>query len=208
VRLTLLLQLHFLNKYHSGKSSLFGAILRLLPTIDGEIYIDSIPTSQVDLWTLRRHIVSIPQDFVHVPGSMRFNMDPFLQCTDQQIQGVLSELKLWDKINDNGGLEAEFDHTQLSAGEKQLLSFARAVLQYRAQRMALILMDEATSSLDNETEALIHELITNEFKDSTVISVAHRQASIRRADVVVYMENGEIVKTGRSSNLQGHIVLE
>jgi ABC-type multidrug transport system fused ATPase/permease subunit len=187
----------------SGKSSLLAAILRLLPEMSGLVQIDSVDTSDIDLSTLRRRIISIPQDFIHLPGSVRLNLDPFQQCADTQIESTLRQVKLWHKIASEHDLDAEFDPLQFSTGEKQLLSIARALLQREAQGTALVLMDEATSSLDGESEALIHRLLVEGFGGCTVINIAHRPASMQMADVVVSMEGGKIVRVGKAEDLAG-----
>jgi ATP-binding cassette subfamily C (CFTR/MRP) protein 1 len=191
----------------SGKSTLLGAILRMIPETTGKIVIDSVDASQVDLWTLRRRLITIPQDFVHLPGSMRFNLDPFQQCSDNQIESSLKKVNLWSRFDPRNDLNSEFDSERFSSGEKQLLSLARAILQREAQQTALVLMDEATSSLDDDIEELVHKLLREEFKDCTVISIAHRAASIQRADLVVMMDGGRIVEVAEPKNLKYNVVL-
>ncbi|KAF2670819.1 putative multidrug resistance protein [Microthyrium microscopicum] len=180
----------------SGKSTLFGALLRMLPSMNGEIKIDSIDTSRVELCTLRRRIVSITQDFVHLPGTIRLNLDPFQQCTDPDVQAILTKIHLHGKVVSLGGLESEFHISSFSTGELQLLSIARAVLQHNAQKTKLILVDEATSSLDENTANLVQNLIATEFSDSTVITIAHQADAIKRADKAVLLKNGTIERVG------------
>jgi ATP-binding cassette, subfamily C (CFTR/MRP), member 1 len=154
--------------------------------------IDSISSAEVKLQTLRRRIISVPQEFVHLPGSVRLNMDPFEQCTDTQIEFALQKVKLLGKVNSDGGIASDFEPGNYSTGEKQLLSLARAVLQRKAQGTSLIVMDEATSHLDEETEGLMHQLFIEELCGCTIISVAHRPAFTEAADMVVFMDSGKI----------------
>jgi ATP-binding cassette subfamily C (CFTR/MRP) protein 1 len=130
---------------------------------------------------------------------LRFNLDPFDQCNSLDIENVLRKVGLWQKII-SADLKSEFDPNTFSSGERQLLSLARAVLQCNAQRAALVLMDEATSSLDEETEDLVNKTLVDEFEGCTLISVAHRPSSIRMADLIVSMEGGKIVEVGRPRN--------
>jgi ATP-binding cassette subfamily C (CFTR/MRP) protein 1 len=130
---------------------------------------------------------------------MRLNLDPFNQCTDSQIESALRKVQLWHKIGTVNGLTESFNPKMFSTGEGQLLSLARAMLQHDAQRTALILLDEATSSLDDETDHLIQHLLAEEFKTSTVISVAHRPSAIKGADLVITLDEGEIINRNSSS---------
>jgi ATP-binding cassette subfamily C (CFTR/MRP) protein 1 len=139
---------------------------------------------------------------------VRLNLDPFQQCTDDNIRNILQKVKLWNKITSGDDLDSEFDQSKFSVGESQLLSLARAILQYNAQRTRLILMDEATSSLDDETEELVHRLISEEFTGCTIISVAHRLETIRRASRVVVMDGGRILEVVEPENLSHNVVIE
>jgi ATP-binding cassette, subfamily C (CFTR/MRP), member 1 len=192
----------------SGKSSLVGSILRILPSISGEVVIDSISLIDISVRTLRRRIISVPQDFVYLPGSIRFNMDPFEQCSDTEIENALVKVNLWGKITSDGNLDSEFNSGEFSTGEKQLLSLARAVLQRKAQGTALVLMDEATSHMDEQTEYLMHQLLVDELNGCTIINVAHRPASLQRADLIVSMDSGRIVEVAKPKNLQHKVIVE
>jgi ABC-type multidrug transport system fused ATPase/permease subunit len=139
---------------------------------------------------------------------VRLNLDPFQQCTDEEVVNILEKVRLWSKVVSSDDLDSDFDPFKFSVGELQLLSLARAILQYRGQRTRLILMDEATSSLDEGTELLVQKLVSEEFADCTVVSVAHRLETICRADRVVFMEGGRIVDVVEPGKLRDKAVIE
>jgi ATP-binding cassette subfamily C (CFTR/MRP) protein 1 len=105
---------------------------------------------------------------------------------------MLEKVFLWDKIFERGGLNVEFDTLGLSHGQQQLFSLARAMLNKRK----VVLLDEATSSLDRQTDEAIQKVIREEFKECTVLAVAHRLETIGDADVVVVVDRGKIVEVG------------
>jgi len=135
----------------------------------------------------------------HLPDTIRFNLDPESKMRSaNEMDDILRQAKLWEFIAKKGGLDATIDAGTLSLGEQQLLALGRAVLRKRcstAERDILIL-DEATSSLDSASEAAIHEVISKEFGHNTVISVAHRLEVLKDVDVVLLLENGRVAKTG------------
>lgn len=176
----------------SGKSSLITTILRILPTSSGTITIDSVNVKDVPLSTLRQHIITIPQDFIHLPGSVRFNLDPFQRNNEMDIETALQKVGLWGTFSTREGLETTLTPDVVSGGQLKLLALARAVLQHTAQPSALLLLDEVTSNLDFETESMFFQILKEVFGGCTVISVAHRQQAIDAADSVVVMENGRI----------------
>lgn len=116
---------------------------------------------------------------------------------------ALERFNLWHILEARGGLDADVNGVELSKGQQQLLVLARAVLQRRAQATALVLLDEAMSSVDMETEKLINETLEGEFEDCTVICVAHRVETILKADIVVVMEKGAVVEFGEPNELMG-----
>ncbi|KAH6718249.1 P-loop containing nucleoside triphosphate hydrolase protein [Leptodontidium sp. MPI-SDFR-AT-0119] len=148
------------------------------------IKIDSLDISQLQRTSIRQQITSIPQDALYVPGTLRFNTDPF---------------DLWQVLSERGGLDTELLPDGLSKGQFQLLALARALLQKRK----LVLMDEATSSIDVETARKITDMVETEFQGSTILTVAHRKETILGAEVVVVMEQGEVVEMGDPRVLMG-----
>jgi len=110
---------------------------------------------------------------------------------------VLKVVGLWTLVAKRGGLEAELKVDSLSHGEQQLLALARAIIRKQlAGSHCILVLDEATSNLDKETEALIQAVIRQEFKDNTVITVAHRLETVVESDYIVLLEKGEVSKIG------------
>jgi ATP-binding cassette subfamily C (CFTR/MRP) protein 1 len=154
----------------SGKSSLMNALFRLLPLRHGSIYIDGIDIKTVDPDIVRRSIIAIPQQPFLLPGTTRLNLDPESHFSDTDLNDALNKVRLLDLINERGGLDADIDQQTLSQGQSQLLCLARALLR----KSKLVVLDEATSSLDSDTDELIREVLRTNFADCTVISIAHR----------------------------------
>ena len=102
---------------------------------------------------------------------------------------ALVKVGIWSSVNARGGLNADMEAMALSHGEKQLLSFARAMLN----KSTILLLDEATSSLDTATDAMVQGLIHEEFKDHTVIAVAHRLSNIMQSDKIALLDRGCLV---------------
>jgi ATP-binding cassette subfamily C (CFTR/MRP) protein 1 len=154
----------------SGKSSLMNALFRLLPLRHGSIYVDGVDIKTVDPDIVRRSIIAISQQPFLLPGSTRLNLDPEGQFSDTELNIALSKVRLLDLVNECGGLDTDIDQQTLSQGQSQLLCLARALLR----KSKLVVLDEATSSLDSETDGLIREVLRTNFMDCTVISIAHR----------------------------------
>jgi ABC-type multidrug transport system fused ATPase/permease subunit len=176
---------------------LLSTILRILQPSSGSIIIDSILTSKIPLSTLRQRIITIPQDFVHIPGTIRLNLDLFTQASDDDINGVLKKIGLLEVLTSQGDLDSSFSPEKLSKGQKQLLAFARAMIQRQAQNTGLILLDEMTSSMDNETERRINGIIKSEFHGCTLIMVSHNVEMIMQMDIMVVMDTGKLVYFGK-----------
>lgn len=185
----------------SGKSSLMSTLLRILPVAEGSISIDSIPIDKVPLSTLRRRLITIPQDPVLLPGTVRLNLDPFHYQQDSEIIAALKKVGLWTLIEDRGGLDAEKENVTLSKGQQQLFAVARALVQRQAQSSAVVLLDEAMSSVDSNTERVMDTVLRDEFSMCTVICIAHRTETILGADVVAVLENGRVVELGSPEEL-------
>ncbi|KAJ2978353.1 hypothetical protein NQ176_g3864 [Zarea fungicola] len=181
----------------SGKSSLLLALLSFLD-YSGNILIDGRDVRSIPPDLLRSRIISISQDDVELSASIRVNMNPFEsqdpneRISDATMIDYLTKVKLWGQIQAHGGLDAELRAMEFSKGQKQLLSVARAMLRRRQTSAGLVLIDEATSSVDEETDADIQAEIAAEFASCTVLTVTHRMSAVNHADVIVEMENGHL----------------
>ncbi|PQE04288.1 hypothetical protein CJF31_00011699 [Rutstroemia sp. NJR-2017a BVV2] len=182
----------------SGKSSLIAAIFRMLElTPESSIVIDG-----VDLTTLPRQIVrsrlnAVPQDPFFLRGSVRTNADPYNQHSDTAIITALEKVHLWGLILTKGGLEADLDTEFFSHGQRQLFCLARAILR----EGKVVVLDEATSSVDPDTDKLMQKVIREEFAGCTIIAVAHRLNTILDFDRVVLLGKGEVVEIGKPDEL-------
>ncbi|KAJ4270222.1 hypothetical protein NW762_001898 [Fusarium torreyae] len=183
----------------SGKSSLFLALLRLLDPSSGSITIDGISLASLPRETIRSHLITLTQDQFVLPGTIRQNVDPLSVCSESDINAALGLVGLSDAIEQRGGLDASFDEETLSHGQKQLFFLARAVLRKHDGRV--VLLDEATSSVDQKTEEIIKGIIKNEFKEHTVVFITHRLNTIIDFDRVVVMEKGCVVEIGEPKSL-------
>ncbi|XP_050524591.1 ATP-binding cassette sub-family C member Sur-like isoform X2 [Daktulosphaira vitifoliae] len=177
----------------SGKSSLVMSILNMVPIRDGIITIDDIDINNVPLQTLRSRISVIPQDVRMFSGTIRQNLDLKNEFSDNEIWSCLRMTQMEDTVLlQLGGLDGLIGSSgdNLSSGQKQLLCLARAILQDNV----CLIMDEPTSSIDDETEKKLLEAIKNSFQGRTVITIAHRLSTILDYDRVLILEAGKIIE--------------
>jgi len=186
----------------SGKSSLLQALFRLYRLDAGCIRIDGIDTANIDLHTLRSRLSIIPQDPVGFTGTLRFNLDPFSSHSDEAIWEELEKVQLRSYFEDcEDGLQYQLSvgGENLSAGQRQLICAARALLR----RSRILVLDEATSSVDFRTDALMQEVLqesVERFK-LTTLTIAHRINTVMGSDNVLVMERGKAVEFGRPKEL-------
>lgn len=181
----------------SGKSTLTLGLLRILelaPNEDGiigRILIDGEDISKIGLHNLRRKITIIPQDPMLFSGTIRSNLDPFNEYIDGSIEEALIKVKMWNFLGIEGLNTEVFDGGfNFSLGQKQLICIARALIR----KPKLLIMDEATANMDEKTDFLIQKLIQNEFKETTVLTIAHRINTIINYDRIMVFEQGKIVE--------------
>ncbi|KAF7542600.1 hypothetical protein G7Z17_g11429 [Cylindrodendrum hubeiense] len=173
----------------SGKTSLILCLLQMLDIQSGNINIDSVSIASLSPSHLRSKVNVIPQDPFLLPGSVRFNIDPFGEASDDEIIRALNRVGLWELIKEQG-LGKEMDSASWSAGQKQLLCLARAMVR----RKKVIIFDEAASSVDSDTERIIQDIIDSEFKNCTVLSIMHRLHYVTKYDRVALLDAGTLIE--------------
>lgn len=216
----------------SGKSTTALAFFRFVDFDSGSILIDGVDIAQeVDLHTLRSKLTIIPQNAVLFSGTIRENLDPWVEHTDEECERALHSVSIrtisasqsvsraqsvYD-VSSGGEEDDEEEEAPLplsqtyltldskvsegglnfSSGQRQLLSIARALLR----KSRVILMDEASSSIDLATDHLIQSTLRKGFKDATVLTIAHRLATVAAGDQVLVLDQGKVVEFGRPRNL-------
>lgn len=204
----------------AGKSSMTLALFRFLESISGSITIDGLDISKIDLHSLRSRLAIIPQDPVLFSGTVRSNLDPFDQYTDDELRECLQRVHLVDSepatpTNEpasssnstvapqnsnifrdlNSGISESGGN--LSQGQRQLLCIARAIIS----RPKIMVLDEATSAVDMGTDALIQRSIREEFGNSTLLVIAHRLSTIADFDKILVLREGTVAEFGSPKDL-------
>nr|CAD7267878.1 unnamed protein product [Timema shepardi] len=190
----------------AGKSSLITALFRLA-TVEGSIIIDGVDTKDIGLQDLRSRISIIPQDPVLFSGTLRRNLDLFGKYLDADLWKALEEVELKGLFQHSSeGLETKVTEggVNFSVGQRQLLCLARAILMSNR----ILLLDEATANVDQQTDALIQRTIRRKFVDCTVLTIAHRLNTIMDSDRVIVMESGRVLEFDHPhillQNKEGH----
>lgn len=185
----------------AGKSTIASLMLRLHEPTSGSIYFDDVQSTEFTLSSLRSQIALVPQDVFLFGGSIRENISygrP--SATDDEIieaAGRANALEFIDRFPDKLDTIVGERGTQLSGGQRQRIAIARAVLK----NPRILILDEATSSLDSESERLVQDALEKLMLGRTSIVIAHRLSTIRRADQILVLDGGRIVEKGTHDQL-------
>lgn len=175
----------------------------MVDIFDGKIVIDGIDISKLPLHTLRSRLSIILQDPILFSGSIRFNLDPECKCTDDRLWEALEIAQLKNMVKSlPGGLDAVVTEggENFSVGQRQLFCLARAFVR----KSSILIMDEATASIDMATENILQKVVMTAFADRTVVTIAHRVSSILDAGLVLVFSEGILVECDTAPNLLAH----
>lgn len=193
----------------AGKSTILTALFRLAEVSSGNIYIDGIDIGSIGLHDLRSKLSIIPQEPILFQGTVRSNLDPFDECSDEKLWSALrragvvrtEDLSRSGNVHDEHKfhLDARVDSNgeNFSLGERQLLALARALVR----DAKVLVLDEATAAVDVETDQLIQDTVSKEFSGSTILCIAHRLQTIAKYDKVLVMEGGQVREMDAPLNL-------
>lgn len=158
----------------------------------GYVRVDGVDISTLSPEAVRGNITVIPQSPFFLPGPVRLNLAVSSAPTDEAMISALSKVGLWDLIALRGGLQASMSVVALSLGQQQLFALAIAMLR----KSKIVVMDELAGGVDEETELKMYDLIKEEFRDCTVISVAHRLKIVADSDLVLTLSSGTCIELG------------
>jgi ATP-binding cassette subfamily B protein len=185
----------------SGKSTLVKLLLRLYEIDDGVIFLDGVDTRDIDLQSLRRSIGLVSQDVFLFHGTVAENIA--YGTFDARFESIVEAAKIAEADDFIRQLPQGYDTIvgergqKLSGGQRQRIAIARAILK----NPPILILDEATSAVDNETEAAIQRSLDKITRNRTTIVIAHRLSTIRNADCIYVMDRGELVESGRHESL-------
>jgi ABC-type multidrug transport system fused ATPase/permease subunit len=184
----------------AGKSSLVNCLFRIIELSGGRILIDGVDISTLGLHDLREQLSIIPQDATLYSGTIRTNLDPNEQYQEHQLWYALEQVSLKPFVSE---LPDKLDHlveeggVNFSVGQKQLLCMARALLK----GSKILILDEATASVDQETDLAIQKTLLEAFANRTVLVIAHRLATIINLDRVLVLQQGKVLELGHPADL-------
>ncbi|KAG5358572.1 Oligomycin resistance ATP-dependent permease YOR1 [Yarrowia sp. B02] len=177
----------------AGKSTILQSLFRIVELETGKISIDGVDIASMSLEQLRKGLSNIPQESVLFAGTVRSNLDPLGEHTDAEMWSCLQRSGLTVALD----TKVDSDGSNFSLGERQLLTLARALLR----NSQILVLDEATSNVDYQTDALVQQTIAQEFSHCTILCIAHRLRTIVNYDRILVLEDGEMLQYGSPQEL-------
>jgi ATP-binding cassette subfamily C (CFTR/MRP) protein 1 len=191
-------KLALVGRSGSGKSSLIAALLRLMDCSSGQIVIDGLDIATLPKQLVRSRLIALPQDPYVLAGTVRENVDPLSTVSDDAVITALRKVHLDHLLDDEEiGLNAKLSTDMLSHGQCQLLCLARAMMR----KSSILILDEATASVDVHTDALMQDILRTDFKHHTIIAAAHRLDTIIDFDAVLVLDAGRVLESDNPQNL-------
>ncbi|KAJ2311660.1 hypothetical protein IWW54_002518, partial [Coemansia sp. RSA 2705] len=207
----------------AGKSSLTHAIMRMVEPAAGRLVIDGVDITTIGVHDLRSRISIIPQDPALFWGSIRDNLDPVNEYTDDEVWAAIRAARMShllekptdkyvedpDNDDDDDGVWIEgvgldkwvkYGGANFSVGERQLISLCRALLW----RRKILILDEATANIDSQTDQIIQAVLRQEFTDCTILTIAHRLNTVMDCDRILVMDRGSVAEFDTPANLLAH----
>ena len=183
----------------AGKTTLADILMGLLPIDSGNFYIDETEITEKNIYGLRKLISYVPQEFNILEDSYKNNVAwgiPYQEIDETLVKECLNSAQLLDLVEQNGGIDSQIKG--LSQGQKQRLVIARALYK----NPEIIIFDEATSSLDVETEQEITKMLTNLKNQKTIITISHRLTTLKECDKLIYLKDGSLLDIGNFEELK------
>ena len=183
----------------SGKSSLINALSRIIEPKKGKILINGLDIKNINLNTLRQKISILPQESFLIETNLRDNIDPLLMNNDEDILKIVEDLSILKNMEKNKKLNFEIKENgnNLSTGEKKLICFARTIIK----KNKIVIMDDVTSSLDDESKKIINENISKYFKNCTLIMITNQFEMLKKCQRIIVIDNGKIIQDGNFEEL-------
>ena len=183
----------------SGKSSLINALSKIIEPKKGKILINGLDIKNINLNTLRQKISILPQESFLIETNLRDNIDPLLMNNDEDILKIVEDLSILKNLDKNKKLSFEIKENgnNLSTGEKKLICFARTIIK----KNKIVIMDDVTSSLDDESKKIINENISKYFKNCTLIMITNQFEMLKKCQRIIVIDNGKIIQDGNFEEL-------
>lgn len=187
---------------------------------EGVIKFDNVDISKLPLDTLRSRVVTVSQDQIQLEASVRINLLPFAlndpvgQMSDDEKQAaalkdnfltdILSNLSIWTPLNGKGGLDVSLKDVGYSHGQMQLFCLARGIIRQQDTGSKIVLIDEATSSVEQLAEGFAKQVMQKYFANCTVLVIGHRDSSVNDTEVMLEFAKGEVTRREESGQLRGN----